>query len=206
MSTIVRQLHLAFKAKKANEIYDTLAEQLLKAIRKYDPDYKEKVKEIVEVIDEKYTRRKSFTLADVNRHLEFDADRFLRMLVRRKHLEKVGEGFVRAAAWPPSELIEGEPIGFTYCVQTWFRYYLQQWISHTMSELEAKEGVYSLDFRGQPDSRFAASTAGRKKDRGLPAASASLGCGPAGSLSGGHLGRGLRRGAETFEVAGGRLG
>ena len=56
MLSIARQLHLAFKAKKANEMYDILAEQLLKAIRKYDPDYKEKVKEIVEVIDEKYRR------------------------------------------------------------------------------------------------------------------------------------------------------
>ena len=45
----------------------------------------------------------------------------------------------------------------------------QQWISHTMSELEAKEGVYSLDFRGRADSRFAASKSGRKSDlQGLP--------------------------------------
>jgi hypothetical protein len=97
------------------------------------------------------------------------------MLVRRKHLERVGGGFRRTSDWPPAALLEGEPIGFTYCVQTWFRYYLQQWISHTMSELEAKEGVYSLDFRGQPDSRFAASKSGRKDGLAIPAASVSLG-------------------------------
>ncbi len=64
-------------------------EQLLRAIRKYDYAYKEKVKQVVEVIREQFFRRKQFSTVDVNRHLDFDADRYLRMLVRRGHLETV---------------------------------------------------------------------------------------------------------------------
>jgi hypothetical protein len=96
-------------------------EQLLRAIRKYDSKYKEKVKQVVEVIREQFSRRKQFSAVDVGRHLGFDADRFLRMLVRRGHLETVGKGvFGRVAgAWPPpAALLEGEPIGLTY----WYRH------------------------------------------------------------------------------------
>jgi len=31
----------------------------------------------------------------------------------------------------------------------WFRYYLQQHIESSMSEIETKEGIYSLDFHRQ---------------------------------------------------------
>jgi len=53
---IIRQFHLAFKGKDKDgaEIYDVLIEQLLRAIRKYDPDYKLKLKQIVEMIDAKF--------------------------------------------------------------------------------------------------------------------------------------------------------
>ena len=33
-----------------------------------------------------------------------------------------------------------------YYLQTWFRYYLQQWIEASMSEVESHEGVYSWDY------------------------------------------------------------
>ena len=53
----------------------------------------------------------------------------------------------RRKVWPPEpKLFNGGPIGLTYCIQTWFRYYLQQWIDNAMSEIESREGVYSLDF------------------------------------------------------------
>ena len=149
---VVRQFHLAFKGKETAEIYDVLIEQLLRAIRKFDPHYKQKLKQIVEMIDEKFAQRK-FTLAAINRHLEFDAVGHLRLLVRREYLQAAGKGeFECAGAWPPPASFfegDGSPIGLTYCVQTWFRYYLQQWITSSMSQLESKEGVYSLDCRGQ---------------------------------------------------------
>ena len=46
---------------------------------------------------------------------------------------------------PPDSFFKSGPIGRVYYIQTWFRYYLQQWIEDHMRELEAKEGVYSLD-------------------------------------------------------------
>ena len=66
----------------AAEIYDILIEQLLRAIRKFDPEYNLKLKQIVEMIDDKFAGPK-FTLAAVNRHLGFDAVGHLRLLVRR---------------------------------------------------------------------------------------------------------------------------
>ena len=92
------------------------------AIRKYDPDYKVKLKQIVEIIDEKFAGRK-FTLDSVNRHLEFDAVGYLRLLVRYQYLESIGKGeFERTGSWPPpARFFAGQPIGITYCVQTyWF--------------------------------------------------------------------------------------
>jgi len=77
------------------------------------------------------------------------------MLVRRGHLETVAGddgkvAFYRRAVWPPArKLFTSGPVGITYYLQTWFRYYLQQWIDSSMRELESKEGVYSLDFRVQ---------------------------------------------------------
>lgn len=57
--------------------------------------------------------------------------------------------WVRSQQWPPPvEFFESGPIGFAFYVQTWFRYYLQQWIEKRQSELETKEGVYSYGLRG----------------------------------------------------------
>ena len=143
---------VAFKGMATEEIYDVLMEQLLKAIRKYDPDYSEKTREVFNAIHEKLSRFPQFTVLDVNRHLGFDGLGHLRMLVRRGHLETVLGPQGRVAAyrrkvWPPEpKLFNGGPIGLTYCIQTWFRYYLQQWIDNAMSEIESREGVYSLDF------------------------------------------------------------
>jgi hypothetical protein len=40
---------------------------------------------------------------------------------------------------------DGNVIGLAYYLQTWFRFKLQEWISSRSRELEAKEGVYSLE-------------------------------------------------------------
>ena len=72
---IVRQLHLAFKAMSADEMYDVLMEQLLLAVKKYDPGYTEKVRVTAGKIDEGCGDEDSFSAARLNEHLEFDCDR-----------------------------------------------------------------------------------------------------------------------------------
>src|SRR5206468_458354 len=46
-----RTLHLAFKGMEADEVYDQLMICMVKAIKRYDPYYSEKVKATVEAID-----------------------------------------------------------------------------------------------------------------------------------------------------------
>jgi hypothetical protein len=105
------------------------------------------------VIDGKLRKRKRFVVADVNRYLDLDGNKYVRMLVRRGFLVAVKEredgpvtGFERSAIWPPpASFFEGGAIGVTYYLQNNFRYYLQDWITQHMRELESKEGVYSLE-------------------------------------------------------------
>ena len=153
--SIARSLHLAFKEMDSGEVYDVLMQQFLTAAAKYDPDYTKKIKLVVECIDHELQKYKTIRVVDVNRHLEFDADRYLRVLARRSFLEVVKgkngkiSGWIRSGTWPPPvEFFESGPIGFAYFVQTWFRYYLQQWIEKRQSELETKDGVYSYGLRG----------------------------------------------------------
>ncbi len=67
---------------ETEEIYDVLMEQLIATINKYDPDYASKVKLAVEAIESELSKRREFSAADVNRHMEFDSDRYLRKLCR----------------------------------------------------------------------------------------------------------------------------
>jgi hypothetical protein len=162
-----------------------LPEQLLRAIRKYDPGYSEKVKLIVEVIDEKLGDRKQFCVADLGRHLEFNATSHLRMLVRRGHLAGAGQkgepGFQRADWPPPASLFDNGPIGLTYCVQMWFRYYLQQWIENSMSEVESKEDILQLEHRGRAGDESAQSSPG-SSDLAISSESTPAHRGPNGKL------------------------
>ena len=130
-------------------------QQFLTAAAKYDPDYTGKIKLVAEVIERELSKYKTIRVVDLNRYLEFDCDRYLRVLARRGLLEAVKakggkiSGWVRSGLWPPlAEFFTSGPIGFAYYVQTWFRYYLQQWIEKRQSELETKEGVYSYGLRG----------------------------------------------------------
>jgi hypothetical protein len=95
-----------------------------------------------------------FRAADVQRHVEFDCDKHIRLLCRRGFLEVVPEraeqegGFFRRGVWPPpAEFLEGDGnvIGLAYYLQKWFRFGLQDWITRHARELESKEGVYSLE-------------------------------------------------------------
>ena len=85
--SIARFLHLAFKEMDSGEVYDVLMQQFLTAAAKYDPDYTKKIKLVVESIE--HEKHKTIRVVDVNRHLEFDADRYLRVLARRGFLEAV---------------------------------------------------------------------------------------------------------------------
>ena len=82
MNIIVKHFHLAFKGMETEEIYDVLMEQLVETIKGYDPKYTEKVKLLVEAIENGLSKRKQFSFADVNRHLDFDCNRYIRLLGR----------------------------------------------------------------------------------------------------------------------------
>jgi hypothetical protein len=84
--TIVRHFHLAFKGMETEEMYDILMEQLVRAINQYDPFYTDKVKRIVEILDDELSERTQFAVIDVTRHLGFDSDRYIRLLCRRGFL------------------------------------------------------------------------------------------------------------------------
>jgi hypothetical protein len=82
MNVIVKGFHLAFKGMETEEIYDILMEQLVATIKGYDPKYTDKVKLLVEAIEHGLSKRKQFSFANVNRHLDFDCNRYIRLLGR----------------------------------------------------------------------------------------------------------------------------
>ena len=89
----MRHLHLAFKDMDTEEVYDVLMEQLMRAIKQYDPKYTEKVKLVVEAINHELSKRTQFAAVDVRRYVDFDCDRHIRLLCRRGFLtshEKTG--------------------------------------------------------------------------------------------------------------------
>lgn len=139
---------------ETDEIYEVLMLQLLKAINRYDPDYTLKVKLLTEAINiiTHDSALKQFNVPDFRDHLDFDCYRHLRMLARNSFIEQILEDgqpagwVIRSENWPPPKSFHRVgPIGLAYYLQTWFRYNLQQYISKQMSELESKEGVYSLE-------------------------------------------------------------
>ena len=82
MNRIVKHFHLAFKGMDTEEIYDILMAMLVATIKGYDPTYTDKVRKSVEVINHELCTRSKFTFAAVNRHVDFDCDRHIRLLGR----------------------------------------------------------------------------------------------------------------------------
>jgi hypothetical protein len=82
MNRIVKGFHLAFKGMETEEIYDILIAQMVATIKGYDPTYTEKVKRLVEVIQNELSEKSSLNFADVNGHLDFDCNRYIRLLGR----------------------------------------------------------------------------------------------------------------------------
>jgi hypothetical protein len=116
-----RTLHLAFKGMDADEVYDQLMICLVKAIKRYDPHYSNKVKATVEVLDGVLKPRKKFTTSEVSSHLGQDAASYLRVLVKRGYLLS-GVGTVRGESqyqrselWPvPDSLFANGAVGLSY--------------------------------------------------------------------------------------------
>jgi hypothetical protein len=81
-----RTLHLAFKGMDADEVYDQLMMCLVKAIRRYDPYYSNKVKATVAVLENGLADRKRFSISEVSSQLGYDAASYVRVLVKRGYL------------------------------------------------------------------------------------------------------------------------
>ena len=157
LTAACKTLHLAFRNSIASghldpeEIYGILTSLLLRVASQYDPHYNEKIEQIVKIINDQLTSSNQFSAGEIRRHLDFDCDRHCGMLCRRGFLtcEVKGSGIRyerNPGHWPPpASFFNAGPVGFTYYLSTWFRYALQQYINNAMSELEAKEGVYSLE-------------------------------------------------------------
>jgi hypothetical protein len=154
---------------ETEEIYDILTEQLVAAINGYDPDYKVKVRQTVEVINRELPQpKRRFSVAEVQRYVEFDCHKHVRLLCRRGFLEVVpgreeeeGARLQRHNWPPPAGFFEGDgsAIGLAYYLQKWFQYNLQDWIAKRSRELESKEGVYSLEGWNARETEFADKTA-----------------------------------------------
>ena len=81
-----KMLHLAFKQMTTEEIYDTLVFCLMRAARKYDPFYADKVEEVcaeINVLPEEFTEQH---LLD---RVGYDCGGILRTLVRKEYLASI---------------------------------------------------------------------------------------------------------------------
>src|SRR3974377_903439 len=97
---------------ETEEIYDVLMEQFLRAAAKYDPHYVEKLQRVVEEVKRALRQFAGFRSAELNRHLEFDGSRYLRLLCRRGFLfseRKAAEGGTACGPapgrFPPEESV-----------------------------------------------------------------------------------------------------
>lgn len=154
LSIACRTLHLAFKGLNADEVYDTFVMCLVKATRRYDPFYTNKVKAAADIVQKELHDKKKFTATEVSRYMGDDCARYLRLLV--KHLFLVSHPqtdgsevrFSRSENWPPPPaFFKVGPVGLTYFVSKWFRYLLVDWITWRMGELETSEGLLQLEHR-----------------------------------------------------------
>ena len=184
---ICRTLHLAFKQSTTDDIYDSLLMCLMRAVKKYDPRYVEKLRKVCEVIDLKCKGRPrregttpEFTATEIASKLGKigeDINSYLRKLVKRGHLRSIANSKKKVIGYrrdpkkwppPPSSFKQG-PVGFTYAVQTYFRFYLHEHITKQMRSIESKEGMLQLDHRATGDTSWGSMT-----DPGIPHAQGSF--------------------------------
>ena len=149
---VSKHLHLAFKdATTSDEVYDTLVAVFLDVAAHYDPHYTKKIEEVCKYIElqPKYT---VINLDELGQNLAFDPAGCVRVLVRHNYLQSVSgprkkvQGYQRGQDWPPAQsFFQGGPVGFTYFLTKWFRYYLQAYIKGQMAQLESKEHILQLE-------------------------------------------------------------
>ena len=149
-----RTLHLAFKQLSTDDVYDVMVLCFLRTISRYDPHYADKVRLVCEEIDGYFETHAHCTVEAISGAVGFDALSCLRLLVRKQYLvsvqgsKKKVVGYKRGTEWPPPpSFFEAGPVGFTYFAQMWFRYYLNDYITQAMGELEAQDCVLQLDGR-----------------------------------------------------------
>jgi hypothetical protein len=140
------------------DIYDTLAYCFMRAARRYDPYFTDKMKSICKAIHAVPT---SFKQAQLETRVGFDCTGYLRNLVRKGYLTSVtGKKKVMAhrkgANWPPqAKFFQSGPIGFVYVLQMWFRYYI-----HGLVDGNRVAGI-----RGGPLSKRALSLTASRSNR-----------------------------------------
>jgi hypothetical protein len=150
---VSKHLHLAFKnCVTSDEVYDTLVAVFLDVAAHYDPHYTKKTEEVCNFI-EKQSNDSLIRLDQFADAMAFDPLGCVRVLVRHKYLQSVSgarkkvQGYKRGPSWPPPEsFFRAGPVGFTYYVTKWFRYYLQAFIQSQMSQIESKEHVLQLNY------------------------------------------------------------
>jgi len=157
-SKVAHTLHLAFPQQTSTDIYDILNTLLLRCVKKYDPYYVDKVREIVKIIQR--VRKKHFTIADIDKKVKFDPTGAIRLLARKGYIKAVrgvGKkliGYKITKEWPPNKaFLSSGPVGFVYYIQMWFRYYLQEYIDSQMDTLEARawDKMLQLEHRKNED-------------------------------------------------------
>ena len=148
-----KHLHLAFKdCATSEEVYDVLVTVFLDVAAHYDPNYTKKTEEVCKYLEQQpvsaIVRVDEFAAA-----VDFDPLGCIRVLVRHGYLKSVSsprkkvQGYKRGPNWPPpASFFESGPVGFTYFVTKWFRYYLQAYIQSQMAQIESKEHILQLDY------------------------------------------------------------
>ncbi len=112
MDSTCKSLHLAFKNQTTEDIYDTLVFCFVKAARRYDPYYADKIKQVCEVVRE---LPKQFTIEQLEARVGFDCTGILRYLVCKDLLVSVVVGYELGSKWSaPVSFFESGPIGFAY--------------------------------------------------------------------------------------------
>ncbi|MGI4816329.1 MAG: RNA polymerase sigma factor [Janthinobacterium lividum] len=151
LTQVCKTLHLAFKQQTTDDVYDVMVICFLKAIKKYDPFYHLKIKQVSEYLNEKFLTKGSIDVNSVTEDVGYPASHCLKWLARKGFLEAILSekkitAYRRGEVWPiPDKTFSTEPIGFTYFVHMWFRYYLNDYITNSMSELEAKPDILQLE-------------------------------------------------------------
>ena len=153
LPSAAKHLHLAFKdCTTSDEVYDTLVTVFLDVAAHYDPHYTKKTEEVCKYI-ERQPVSTIVPLEQISGAVAFDPLGCVRVLVRHGYLQSVSgarkkvQGYQRGPNWPaPKGFFEGGPVGFTYFVTKWFRFYLQAYIQGQMSQIESKEHVLQLDY------------------------------------------------------------